>query len=150
MKPTTKRIIVIFSLIVGSLISIGTILILVGAFFYKSATPEKRIAASVLLTNQTAPVMIDSITRFDSVAFLPKDTLLYNFSLVNIEKGAIDTTNFRSIMHPEMVKEIKKDEKFKFYRENNITIVYRYRYEDGELIGDVVTTRDHYKEKVLK
>jgi hypothetical protein len=97
--------------------------------------------------NKSAPMMTDSVTRFDSVKYLPKDTLRYYYGFVNVTKGDVDTANLESVLYPDMLKEIQEDKRYKYLRDRKITFIYRFQYEDGEWIKDLTVSPSQYNHR---
>lgn len=89
--------------------------------------------------------MLDSITRFDSASYLPKDTVVYHNTFLGLSNGDIDTARFVSVIHPEVLQQIKKEKKSDYFKRLKAVFLFRYQYEDGQLIKDVIVTPEQYK-----
>jgi hypothetical protein len=143
LKPGTKYILIIVGLLICGFLTLSFV-IRIGARFYKPATPDEIIAKEVKAMNKTTPIMIDSLTRFDSVRYFPNDGIMYYYSFVNVEKIDVDVDYFDSTMHPELLEQIKTEDKYHYLKKLNLTFIYRFSYEDGQWIHDINVTPKQY------
>lgn len=145
MERKTKRVIVILSLLISGVIFLLFILFIVNLWNFKPIPREKRFQDGVNYMNKKIPLMLDSITRFDSASYLPKDTVVYHNTFLGLSNGDIDTARFVSVIHPEVLQQIKKEKKSDYFKRLKAVFLFRYQYEDGQLIKDVIVTPEQYK-----
>jgi hypothetical protein len=77
--------------------------------------------------NKKCPQVIDSETRLDGLAFKAPNTLVYNYTLLNINVHLLDTHQFYLAMWPGLLSTIKISSEMKKLRDNNATIEYAYQ-----------------------
>jgi hypothetical protein len=110
----------------------------------KTLSREERIQKEVVGASKKLPLVLDSLTRLDSLTYLPKDTLVYYYTIIGIENGTVDVEQFDSLMHPLLTSDLK-GEKMKRFREFKLHLIYRYLYADGEKVTDIIITPDQYR-----
>jgi hypothetical protein len=93
--------------------------------------------------NKHAPIVIDSLITFDNVNALKGNILQYNYTL-NIEKSAVDTTEFIKIAKEEMLSQLKKNPKTDYFKQNNIEIQAHYSDKSGLKICSIIVLANEY------
>jgi hypothetical protein len=143
MKRTTKKILLIVGILVLGFFCFCVLMLMVQMFAGKSLTKEERLGKEIKAATKKLPIVLDSLTRLDSITYLPKDTLVYNYTITGVANGNVDIEQFNSLMLPMLIKELK-EEKMKRFREFQMLIIYRYLYEDGERVSDIIITPNQY------
>jgi hypothetical protein len=77
--------------------------------------------------NEKCPKMIDSETRLDGIGVKEPNTLVYNYTLVNLLSQNVDTTEFYRALWPGIISTIKVSVEMKKLREHHTTIEYFYQ-----------------------
>lgn len=99
-----------------------------------SIKEEASIEAEVARINKNCPKMLDEETRLEKVVFTKPSRIVYNYSLVNLQKENVDTTEFRRALWPGILSTIRVDKSMEDLRENRIHFEYRYYDRSKELI----------------
>lgn len=76
----------IIGAVVGVLICFG-----IQQLLFKTPSYDKVMVEAMNMVNKACPMMVDSETRLDNTTVIPPKTFQYNYTLVNIESGSIDT-----------------------------------------------------------
>src|SRR5690349_10403739 len=77
--------------------------------------------------NKSCPMMVDKETRLDNAIALPGKIFQYNYTLVNLEKSAIDVDRLKSILEPMVVSKASSEPGLKTFRDNDVTMRYNYK-----------------------
>lgn len=91
----------------------------------------KQAAAAV---NQRAPVMVDQDTRLDG-ATSGKQTLTYNYTLVNYSSADLDSAKFESAMRPSLLK--AGCQALKPILSAGVTVNYIYKGKDAATVSNI-------------
>ncbi len=105
-----------------------------------------QIAADI---SEACPQMIDSETRLDNVKFKIPDTLIYNYTLINLLAQNVDTTEFRRALFPGLLSGIRVSSDMKKLRDNNIVICYAYKDKNNRPIYVFTITPNHYNKNQM-
>ena len=81
--------------------------------------------------NKHAPMILDSLTRFDYVQVLPGNTLLYNYTILKFERSRIDTINLMKLAREYFIDFLKKNPNASYFRKNEIKIQANYVDKNG-------------------
>jgi hypothetical protein len=95
--------------------------------------------------NRNMPQMVDSVTRVDSLVAIPDNILEYNCTLLNSEKDTMNIRLTKNNLEKKMIETIKISPDFKPYRENHVSLLYKYRDINKVLIFSIYITPDKYK-----
>ena len=133
-------------LIAGILIS-GAACIGTRKLMPEKPTVEKQLFVLTNEVNKNCPVMIDNGTRFDNVILMPGNVFQYRYTLINAERGNIDTEALKKYVLPNVVQNIRSSADLKYQRENKITFSYYYRDGHGDYILDFPVTAAQYEMK---
>ncbi|MBW8327302.1 MAG: zinc ribbon domain-containing protein [Prolixibacteraceae bacterium] len=113
--------------------------------FFSAPSLDKAMMKVASEINETCPVMIDTETRLDNAISLPKNIFQYNYTLVNIEKGAVDTVEMRTTLEPSITNFVKTNPQMKIMRDNKITINYYYKDRKGKYMLLISITPNLYE-----
>ncbi len=117
---------------------------LVQKLFFAPPGFDKILMDAASELNKTCPVMVDAETRFDNAVTLPHNIFQYNYTLVNIEKSAVDTIEFKRLMEPGLINQVKTTPQMEVFRKNKVTMNYNYRDKNGAYITLISITKDEY------
>lgn len=92
----------------------------------KEAEHRKDLVRVAEEVNEKCPQMLDSETRIDGIEVKDPNTLVYHYSLINVEKQNVDTFQFYKMLWPGIISNIKTSVEMKKLRENNTVIEYLY------------------------
>jgi hypothetical protein len=98
---------------------------------------EQQLRVVVNEINKQGNRMIDEVTRLEGAEALPNRTLLYKYSLITKSSSEIPLDAINRIVRPNLVKTYNTLPNMKLFRDNGVTITYRYMDKAGELIGDI-------------
>lgn len=142
MEQTEKRkknIGTIIGLVVGAVT-----LVLVQQFFFKAPTYDQVMMHAASEINKSCPIMVDQETRLDNAVALPENIFQYNYTLVNMEKGAIDVAQLENSLKPTLISNVKTNPDMKINRDNKTTMGYYYKDKNGEFLFKILVTPDLY------
>lgn len=122
---------------------------LVGVFMFLQSRMEKPLLDSKLMQaaneiNRAAPIMVDSVTRFDNAVALTNNKIQFNYTLISADKENIDTAAFKEQMAPLIVNFIKTDPKAKLFKENETAFIFHYRDKNGIYLFSINVSADKY------
>lgn len=95
--------------------------------------------------NKKGPQQIDQYTRLDSVSSIGKTNFIYHYTLINIEKSEVNLDTANKYVRPSIIENIKTSPELKIYRDNNITMDYKYYDKNGDFVIDISVTPEIYK-----
>jgi ribosomal protein L37E len=134
----------IFGLIFG--IVFGLVLCFaIQHFFFKAPSFDREMMKYASEFNKSCPVMIDAETRLDNIVSIPPNTVLYNYSLINMNKADIDTVMMKSMLEPNIINLAKTNPDMKFFRDHKTTMKYSYKDKNGIYICAIAVTPDKYE-----
>lgn len=94
--------------------------------------------------NEDCPKMIDEHTRLDEVMAMPPNSLVYNYTLVNIDRDDVNMDNVVPSLEAVLLKTVKESNEFEVFRQNNSTITYRYFDKEGMFMVKIDITPEKY------
>ena len=113
-------------------------------FFFGVPNIDTQLNAIASEINKSCPMMIDKETQFDNAVALPDKVFQYNYTLVNMEKGTVDTVAIRNYIIPIATNNVKTNPDMKYQRENKITLKYYYKDKHGDYLFSFVVSPDQY------
>ncbi len=134
----------IAGLIVG-LISFFLVYWAVQHFIFKAPSFDTQLNALASEINKSCPMMIDQETQFDNAIAMPGKVFQYNYTLVNIVKGTVDTLEIKNYIIPRATRNIKTSPDLKYQRENKIALKYYYKDKNGDYLFSFTLTPDQYE-----
>jgi len=116
-------------------------------FFFNAQTPkiDKVMMQFASEVNKSCPITIDAETRLDNAASLPGKIFLYNYTLINMEKGTVDTLTIKSRLVPNIVNFVKSCPQMKVIRDAKVTIIYYYKDKNSVYLFQVPVTPQQYE-----
>lgn len=120
-------------------------LILIGIIIFTqcSGSVESQLQSAAKETNRDCPIMRDQWTRLDSCSVQAANTFKYYFTILQIV--VTDTTNLKSQIKLQIIETVKTHPSTRIFRDNNVTLVYRYNDEKGKYLFTIVATPEEYK-----
>jgi hypothetical protein len=108
----------------------------------RSLAISRRMEGIVAETSKTTPVMIDEITRLDSVQITGNRSMTYSHTLVSTSKADIDVPDFTRTMRDALYDNFMTLPQMEFYRNFDIALLYEYLDQDGDLIAAIEIKKD--------
>jgi mannitol-specific phosphotransferase system IIBC component len=130
--------------VIVGIITTAIVSIIVQQYFFKTPSYDEAIKKAATEINKTCPLMVDTETRLDSVEAFGR-TLQYNYTLVNMEKVSVDTTDLKNFLEPTILNNIKTSPELKYYRDCNATLAYLYLDKNKQRMLKISITPDRYK-----
>ncbi|WP_323028075.1 hypothetical protein [Gelidibacter japonicus] len=141
-KPTKKG--KMMGMIVGA-IAFAISFYVVQQFFKSDLELDlKKVAMEF---NKKGPQQIDQFTRLDSVSSIGKTNFVYYYTLIDMEKSEVNLDTVNKYVRPSIIENIKNSPELKIYRDNNITMDYKYYDRNGAFVLDIAVTPELYKSK---
>lgn len=100
---------------------------------------------SLKTVNDKCPQMIDAETRLDAVLFQAPGTIIYKYTLVNLQRERVDTAEFRRALWPGILASVRAGEAMKPFRENLMTMEYHYSDRLNQIIYNFKVSPKEYK-----
>lgn len=129
-------------IVVGVIAAVSSYFI-VQQFFRQDV--ESELKKAVVEINKQTPMSIDAYTRLDSVASKGKTNFIYYYTLIDLEKSEVNLDTVNKYIRPSIIENIKSSPDLKVYRDNNITMDYKYYDKNGTFALDIAVTPDLYK-----
>lgn len=107
---------------------------------------DNQLQADAKSLQKKCPVMMDDITRWDSVSVLPGKTFRYSYTIVTSERKDIDSANLVKSLEPSFINQVKTEPSLARYRENNVTLSYSYKDKNGQPIATINISPKMYKD----
>ncbi len=95
--------------------------------------------------NKNCPMMLDAETRLDNTIALPGNIFQYNYSLINIDKEALNIDELKAYLEQQIVNTAKTNPDMKIFRDNKTTLRYSYKDKSGIFILTIEVTPDKYE-----
>lgn len=116
---------------------------LLGCSVEQSQTEQ--LQQSLKTVNDKCPQMIDAETRLDAVLFRAPGTIIYKYTLVNLQRERVDTAEFRRALWPGILGSVRAGEAMKPFRENLMTMEYHYSDRLNKIIYNFKVSPKEYK-----
>ena len=95
--------------------------------------------------NKSCPMTIDQYTTLKNVIALPKNTIQYNYILVQATKAEVVLDTVKKYAFPILLEEVKTNPGLKSFRDKKVTINYYYSDKNGEYVTEYAVTPEMYK-----
>jgi len=141
-KGNRKRIRTIAGIVVGVLVMIG-----IQQFLFKLQTPtlDKALMHSASEINKSCPIMVDAVTRLDNAIAMPSNSFQYNYTIMSMEKMAVDTLQIKSKLEPQILRLLKTNPQMKDMRDGKVTMIYYYKDKNGDYLFQIAVTHQQYE-----
>ena len=123
--------------------AVSIVAALIGAFFgmtvfrhcaNQAPSIDQAIVATSSQLNKTLPMMVDSETRLDNTMAAPDKTIIYRYTLINMNAADIKKDQLVTAIRPQVVATYKTNDTMKEFRNNGITMQYQYSDKSGVFI----------------
>jgi hypothetical protein len=114
-------------------------------FVFGTSSLDKQLNVMAGELNKRCPMMIDKETQLDNAVVMPGNIFQYNYTLVGMEKGNIDTVAIRNYILPLATNNVKTNPEMKYQRDNKITLAYYYRDKNGKYLFSFSVTPERYE-----
>jgi hypothetical protein len=128
-------------------IAVFLLIFAVQKIFFKNYSIDKEMMAAASEINKSCPVMVDSETRLDNSIALPNNVFQYNYTLVNVEKGNVDTVSMKNYLEPNITNFVKSSPQMQYQRDNKCILNYCYKDKRGLYLFLITVTPDMYNAK---
>lgn len=112
-------------------------------FFRKDLESELKHVASEL--NKQTPMQIDQFSRLDSASTKGKTNFIYHYTLIDMKKSDVNLDTVNKYIRPNIIENVKNSPDLKFYRDNNITMDYKYYDVNRNYVMEISVTPELYK-----
>lgn len=96
-------------------------------------------------TNKKCPITVNKNTRLDNTLILSGNTIQYNYTLVDFEKGSADIKLIEEEVTNAILNDVRTNPGMKLLRDGNVTMSYYYKDMNGEFVYNYKVTPDMYK-----
>ncbi|RXJ45776.1 hypothetical protein [Gelidibacter gilvus] len=112
-------------------------------FFKSDVASELKTVASDF--NTQGPMQLDQSLRLDSMGSIGKTNFIYYYTLLEIEKSEVNLDTVNKYVRPSLIENIKTSPELKIYRDNKITMDYKYYDKNGAFAMEIAITPELYK-----
>jgi len=131
--------------VAAAIIAIGigyTVVQLVAKPFFTG----KVLTVAVNEVNKKCPVMIDEYTRLDSATALDNHSMMYSYTLVQMELSEVNPDTIKKYLYPQVVENVKSNNKeLKIFKDLETTFVYNYLDKNGATVLKFSVTPELYQ-----
>ena len=113
--------------------------------FGSATSIDKQLLAMTNEINKSCPLVMDQDTRLDNTSAGPGRMITYNYTLVNLSIEKINVDEFRDYIQPRVINNARTSDDMKYFRENEVTLRYKYSDKNGNFVFDVKVTPEDYK-----
>ncbi|TNJ45668.1 hypothetical protein KFZ70_10710 [Tamlana fucoidanivorans] len=117
-------------------------------YLLKDDLADKLQQAATELNKQT-PLEIDQYTRLDSASSIAKTNFIYHYTLKDLKKSEVNLKEVENYIKPNVIENVKNSPELKFYRDNNVTIDFKYYDVNGDFFTQISVTPELYNPKKL-
>ena len=107
---------------------------------------ESQLKEAVLEINKSAPMNVSKLSRLDSASIIGKKEFIYHYTLITTAKNQVNMDTVNKYIRPTIIENVKTNSDLKIYRDNNITLKYKYYDKNGEFAMEIPVTPELYKE----
>lgn len=111
----------------------------------KESVIQEKLVFAANEINKHCPITVDADTRLDNVGAMPNNTLQYNYVIVSKTKEEVDTLEFKKVMEPILVNNMKTNPQMKRLRENKVNLNYQYKDKNGNYLCSVSVDSGKYE-----
>ncbi|WP_051286429.1 hypothetical protein [Salinimicrobium terrae] len=134
----------------GTIVGFGVGAIFFALFFYGAQQffkpdLESELREVALELNKQTPMQIDPYMRLDSASSKGKTNFIYYYTLFDTEKSEVNLDTVNKYLRPTLIENIKNNPDLKVYRDNNISMDYKYYDKHGVFVTEISVTPDLYK-----
>jgi hypothetical protein len=120
-------------------------LVLKMIFYQPFVSIDEELMKMASELNRHAPIMVDSVTRFDNAIALSGYRVDYNYTFLRAEKADVDTVYLVKTAKETLLNGLKTDPKLAPFRKEGITISAIYHDKRGNYICTATVTPDDFR-----
>lgn len=142
-KPKTKK-----SKLVGLLTAVPSFVIayyITQHFLFATPSIDQVLVKTASEINKSCPIMVDQYTRLDNTTALPDNSLKYNYTLIENTINEVNLDTAAKYIKPHLINNVKTDPGLKYFRDNDVTLIYNYRDKNGVFVVKYEITPEIYK-----
>lgn len=106
---------------------------------------EAELKNAALELNKQTPIKIDGYSKLDSASTKGKTNFIYHYTLFDMEKSEVNFDTVNKYMRPSIIENVKTIPELKFYRDNKITMDYKYYDKNGVFVTKISVTPELYE-----
>lgn len=115
-------------------------------FSSKDSSIVKEMKKAVVEINGIAPMQVDEYTRLDSASVIEENGFAYHYTLFHLTKDEVDLDTVVKYVRPEVIQRVRTNPDMKFFRDNEITVFYKYYDKSGKYVTEIGVTPELYKQ----
>ena len=140
MTKTPKQIIIVAVTAVAAII--GT---WIGIYLFRGNNDfDTELMAAASELNKQCPMMVDKDTRLDNAMGGPGKVFTYNYTLINHSLAQLNIPDLQAYLRPRLIANAESSADMKSFRDNSVTLVYRYNDKDNKSAFEVRITPEEY------
>lgn len=105
---------------------------------------ESELKNVALEINENTPLQLDELTRLDSASANGKTNFIYYYTLVDITRAEVMLDTLNKYLQLNVIEGIKTSPELKPFRDNNITLEYRYYDINGDVVTEISAGPETY------
>ena len=105
---------------------------------------HKKLTEMAISLNESAPVMLDSFTRFDN-ASVTNNVFQYNYTVLNTQNPDSLIQLYESSLIESIKLEFNTNPQLLFFKKNNVPIEYVYSDENNRVVRRIQIDSSNYK-----
>lgn len=113
--------------------------------FQRQSSIRSQLAFVEKRLNKQCPVMVDEVTRLESVKVEGKEALIFNYTLPTMQKSDFPDGEFEERMRGIIVDAYNSAPDMKLYRDGHVTVINRYRDKTGTLVAEIAVGPEDLK-----
>lgn len=98
--------------------------------------------------NKTLPIVVESGLRCENVNVLPGRKFQYNFTLTNLLKEDVDTSQIKNFIvksKPILTNAIRTDPTMELFRQQKVILIYTYRDKYANYLYNIIIKPEDYQ-----
>jgi hypothetical protein len=98
--------------------------------------------------NETMPIVVESGLRCENVNALPGRKFQYNFTLTNLLKEDVDTSQIKNFIlksKPILTNAIRTDPTMELFRQQKVILIYTYRDKYANYLYNITIRPEDYQ-----
>ncbi|WP_340200828.1 hypothetical protein [Ascidiimonas sp. W6] len=114
-------------------------------YFTSSSNISKQMQEAAADLNTKLPIQTDAASRLDSVAAFEDHTYSYYYTLIDVEKAAVNMDTVNKYVKPELLRNARTNPELKGFRDHKITLDYIYYDKNGAYVTKITVTPENYE-----
>jgi hypothetical protein len=104
----------------------------------------EKLKEESIKVNKLCPQFVDADTRMDSSSSFKDSKFIYYYTIPNKIKTELDIDGIKKRLRPQIITKIRNTPEIKFFRDNNITLVYNYFDKNNKKILSIEAEPSDY------